>query len=1017
MKKREIGNKISGVAFASAMIAALFLSSFGTADSTGDLDAVYMAEVIAQQQNNCPCDISGSTGLQNPAAEYCTKMGYEYRTVKTEAGERGICVLPNGDEVNAWAFYRGECATDFSYCAKMGWPVAVKAQGDSYSDKCCTCSLPDGSKKTVSELLDLGSGDTMAINYLVDKGSNEVTVAATEGGLPESFDWRNKDGQDWVTPVKDQGVCGSCWAFAAVGTVEALYNIFTQDPVLDLDLSEQYLVSDCCYCGDCDGGETNCSLIFVRDKGIPDEACLPYIQMDCPCNQRCHDWSDRLYTIDATGSVSADIQAIRECLVDKGPLSAYMGIGTGSDIGGYFDEDGIYRCVYDNSHNHAVVIVGYDEAESCWIVKNSFGMDWGDEGYFKVGCNECGIENWVSHAALNHKEEIIYQSGDMDDSAGGDGDGDIEPGESIGMRVTLWNRSANTTFTDVRGTLTSTAPDVGVRRTIFSEDFEGSWPGNWTVGDWSYVSGEDYWGQSDYRASGGSLSAYCADVSDVSGQYYDNYMNAFMVRDVDLSAYASCLLSYEYWLSCESQSDRFYAGYFDGSWHWVQRHTGISSGWASAMIQVPATAEQIGFLFSSNYDVTEEGAYVDDVVLTGYCYAPDPYISISDDSEDYGDIPSGNWVTSPDEYGFVIDPACPAGHVVTFNLNVTASNGGPWINSFTSAILTPPDVCNVSAVLRTDGSGIVDISYDVSANETAHVSVDYWDILSGWHHCTEITGDVGPGIDTGTDKAVVWNARTQLRKAHIPCCKARIIATGSEAHDSAESNTFTLDINLPEIIYEQPSGLDISTDSSIIIAFNEPMDTPSAQSAFFISPAVVGSFHWTGNRMAFSPTTNLADDTLYTVTMHSSARDSMGNPLDGNKNGIPEGSPIDDYTWTFDTGTGSCFIATAAYGTAMAEEIQILRDFRDQYLLANPVGQTMVELYYSTSPPVADFIAEHPSLKPMVRIWLAPVVTVSGVVVNTTATEKVTIIGLLILTSAIATIWVTRHRGRADGSH
>lgn len=73
--------------------------------------------------------------------------------------------------------------------------------------------------------------------------------------------------------------------------------------------------------------------------------------------------------------------------------------------------------------------------------------------------------------------------------------------------------------------------------------------------------------------------------------------------------------------------------------------------------------------------------------------------------------------------------------------------------------------------------------------------------------------------------------------------------------------------------------------------------------------------------------------------------------------------------------SGGCFIATAAYGTPMADEIQILREFRDKYLLTNPLGQVLVDFYYGVSPPIADVIAEHPSLKPIVRAGLAPIVT------------------------------------------
>jgi hypothetical protein len=110
---------------------------------------------------------------------------------------------------------------------------------------------------------------------------------------------------------------------------------------------------------------------------------------------------------------------------------------------------------------------------------------------------------------------------------------------------------------------------------------------------------------------------------------------------------------------------------------------------------------------------------------------------------------------------------------------------------------------------------------------------------------------------------------------------------------------------------------------------------------------------------------------------------------------------------------GGCFIATAAYGTPMAEEIEVLREFRDKCLLTNPMGQALVGLYYRVSPPVAEFITEHPSLKPIVRAGLVPAVAMSTVVVYTTPAEKMAMIGLLVLVSVAVAIWVTRRRGRS----
>jgi hypothetical protein len=112
------------------------------------------------------------------------------------------------------------------------------------------------------------------------------------------------------------------------------------------------------------------------------------------------------------------------------------------------------------------------------------------------------------------------------------------------------------------------------------------------------------------------------------------------------------------------------------------------------------------------------------------------------------------------------------------------------------------------------------------------------------------------------------------------------------------------------------------------------------------------------------------------------------------------------------SGAGGCFIATAAYGTPMAEEIQIIREFRDEYLLTNAVGQALVDVYYRVSPPIAEFITEHPSLKPIVRAGLSPAVAMSTIAIHTPPAEKIAIIGLLALVSVAVAIWVTRRRDK-----
>jgi len=105
-----------------------------------------------------------------------------------------------------------------------------------------------------------------------------------------------------------------------------------------------------------------------------------------------------------------------------------------------------------------------------------------------------------------------------------------------------------------------------------------------------------------------------------------------------------------------------------------------------------------------------------------------------------------------------------------------------------------------------------------------------------------------------------------------------------------------------------------------------------------------------------------------------------------------------------------CFIATAVYGED-GDATNILREFRDKYMLTNPLGRALVDLYYTVSPPIAQFLTEHPALQPIVRAALMPVVALSTVAVTSAPSTQIAILALLLASVAVA-IWATRRRER-----
>ncbi|MEA3254622.1 MAG: C1 family peptidase [Candidatus Altiarchaeota archaeon] len=202
--------------------------------------------------------------------------------------------------------------------------------------------------------------------------SVEIIVAKT------TFDWRDYNGKDWMTSVKNQQG-PHCQRFARVGVMEARYNIQTNNPSLDLDLSEQYLIS-CWHSDEC--------FLFIKNNGITDEECFPRIggSDTIPCPEECVDGSDKeLWNISDYHTVGGGREAMKDALVNNGPLS--VGLFMSGEFAG-----NVYRCKGERDGPHTVIITGYSDTGNYWIVKNSWGEDWNDDGYFNVGYGECEID-------------------------------------------------------------------------------------------------------------------------------------------------------------------------------------------------------------------------------------------------------------------------------------------------------------------------------------------------------------------------------------------------------------------------------------------------------------------------------------------------------------------------------------------------------------------------------------------------------------------------------------------------
>jgi len=233
--------------------------------------------------------------------------------------------------------------------------------------------------------------------YVIEQGDEQDGEEQTRllQTIPTNFDWR---AQGAVTPVKNQGTCGACHAFSTVGNIESLYYIKYKQLI---PMSEQQLLNCDTYNSGCNGGNMMFAYqYFQQSSGVVPQSSLPYTGITSTC------------AVANLTPVAKVINSIRYSTKDESYLAGYLyNIGplavaiNGKLLAKY--RGGIIGSKTEcdpYALNHAVLLVGYGVSgtQGYWIVKNSWGTNWGEAGYFRIakGSGTCGINLFVTTAVI-----------------------------------------------------------------------------------------------------------------------------------------------------------------------------------------------------------------------------------------------------------------------------------------------------------------------------------------------------------------------------------------------------------------------------------------------------------------------------------------------------------------------------------------------------------------------------------------------------------------------------------------
>jgi len=228
------------------------------------------------------------------------------------------------------------------------------------------------------KILDMFSQKGKGLGCIIEDFPEYQTVPYN-GTIPDIFDWRNANGTDWTTPIKNQENCGSCTAFGILGALETIIQLNVGTP-FKCDLSECHLFFG--GGGLCQTGmKISDAISYLKLFGVSEELCCPYAKGRTGYNEMPKNWEERTVRIRSGNVISYTLDNIKNALLQYGPLVTSLEVY--EDFYAY--DGGIYSHVYGKYvGRHFVTLVGYNNDKGYWICKNSWGTQWGENGWFNI---------------------------------------------------------------------------------------------------------------------------------------------------------------------------------------------------------------------------------------------------------------------------------------------------------------------------------------------------------------------------------------------------------------------------------------------------------------------------------------------------------------------------------------------------------------------------------------------------------------------------------------------------------